>query len=134
MTWAYYQAPDSHDIDDIFRALTKQINAIASGGTQSSNGYIAATAKIVDSDQRDGFARGVIFYSLDPLPLTAPSGKQWTSITFQTKIHYESELYQPTLAQLNRLTAEQAMNAHATMTNYKLGTATLTLWWPSSTS
>jgi hypothetical protein len=130
MPWTYYAAPSTHDIETVIKALVAFLNAISNTGEHGPR--LAATSKVVTSDQRHGDARGVIFfYEGGGLPMVSPGGTGWHQQNFFTNTNYVGDLYMPTVALLNRLTPEQALNAHATMTNMMHGDATMTLWWPT---
>jgi hypothetical protein len=131
MPWTFYEAPPTHSIDDVVKALQAQMNAIANTGEHGPR--LAATAKVVTSNQRDGDARGVVYFFAGEggVPMISPGGTGWQNRTFFTNTEYVRELYLPTVELLNTMPAEQAVNAHATMTNMKEGDATMTLWWPT---
>jgi hypothetical protein len=132
MPWVFHVAAPTQDIDKVILDLQAKLNEIAAATAHGPR--TAATAKVVTSDQSGGDARGVVFYNESELPLNPPGGVNWQAQTFWTMTGYEDDLYLPAANCLNGMLNELAVCAHATMTNFRKGHATLTVWYPTTMS
>lgn len=128
MNWSYAAFADG-DIHVVIRNAERHLMGLTDAQSES--------AKVATSNQSHGDARSFVVWNLDGDAAPAfPTGKQWTSRTWETDHDY-SYLYQAVVNALNRGSADDgapispaaAYHSLVCMSNMSGGIATVTLYF-----
>jgi len=121
MSWTYRES--SHDsIEDVIGDLNKTLATLTPDER--------ATAKVILSDQKDGDARGAVYWFTEAISYPPPGNSWfWQLLGDNSETDYD-ELYKFIEQRLNALSFVQALYTHISMSNRKKGFATVSLWYP----
>lgn len=125
MAWTFEALSDS-SVDTVIRNVQTELNSISN----EHGATVASAAKVAISDQKEGDARGVIFF--DPSVETAEPPEGMPSFgrqTSKTETNY-TRIYNEIADKLNSLESQEAFWAQVGFTNRRRGDATITVYWP----
>lgn len=121
MGWQYKDS--AHDsISDVVASLNKTLGNLTSDEQ--------ATAKIILSDQKDGDARGAIYWYTESISYPPPVDSWFWALMGDNSKNDYAELYKFIEQRLNALSFAQALYTHISMSNRKKGFAVVSMWYP----